>query len=127
MATKKTNRKTGYQSDVSDEEWAFCAPYLTLMKEDAPQREHSLRALFNAVRYMVRAGCPWRLIPNDLPPWPAVQQQAQRWIKAGCFEALAHDLRKLLRMLAQKAVDPTAVILDARTLQSTRESGERAG
>src|SRR5215203_4523798 len=100
---KTGSGKTTYPSDVTDEEWAFCAPYLTLMKEDAPQREHSLRALFNAVRYMVRAGCPWRLIPNDLPPWHAVQQQAQRWIKAGCFEALAHDLRKLLRMLTEKS------------------------
>ena len=63
MAIKKTTRKTGYQSDVSDEEWAFCAPYLTLMKEDAPQRDYSSRELFNAVRYMVRAGCPWRMIP----------------------------------------------------------------
>jgi len=127
MATKKTIRKTGYQSDVSDEEWAFCAPYLTLMKEDAPQREHSLRALFNAVRYMLRAGCPWRMIPNDLPPWHAVHQQAQRWIKAGCFEALAHDLRILLRLFAGRSGQPTAVILDGRTMQSTPESGARAG
>src|SRR6187401_1119722 len=127
MATKKTNRKTGYQSDVSDEEWAFCAPYLTLMKEDAPQREHSLRAVFNAVRYMVRAGCPWRMIPNDLAPWSIVFQQAQRWMAAGCFEALAHDLRQLLRLLAERSEEPSAVILDGRTLQSTPESGARAG
>jgi transposase len=127
MATKKTSRKTGYQSDVSDEERAFCGPYLTLMKEDAPQREHSLRAIFNAVRYMVRAGCPWRMIPNDLPPWYTVHQQAQRWIKAGCFEALAHDLRILLRLFAGRNGQPTAVILDGRTMQSTPESGARAG
>jgi len=92
MPLKTRGTKTNYASDVSEEEWAFCAPYLTLMKEEAPQRDYSLRALFNAVRYMVRAGCPWRMIPNDLPPWHAVHQQAQRWIKAGCFEALSHDL-----------------------------------
>lgn len=56
----------GYPSDVSDQEWAFCAPYLALMKEDAPQRDHSMRSIFNALRYMVRAGCPWHMIPNDL-------------------------------------------------------------
>jgi transposase len=50
----------------------FCAPYLTLMKEDAPQREHSLRELYNGVRWLVRAGCPWRMMPNDLPfAWAA--------------------------------------------------------
>ena len=124
---KKGSGKKGYPSDVSDEEWAFCAPYLTLMKEEAPQREHSMRKVFNALRYMVRAGCTWRMIPNDMPPWHTVHQQAQRWIKAGCFEAMAHDLRKVLRLLADKSHQPSAVILDGRTLQSTPESGGRAG
>lgn len=63
-----TKARKSYPSDVSDEEWAFCAPYLTLMKEDAPQREHSLRELYNGLRWFVRAGCPWRMMPNDLPP-----------------------------------------------------------
>jgi len=127
MAIKKTTRKTGYQSDVSEEEWAFCAPYLTLMKEDAPQRDYSSREIFNAVRYMVRAGCPWRMIPNDLPPWSTVHAQAQRWIKAGCWEVMAHDLRAVLRLLADRNTEPTAVILDGRTMQSTPESGARGG
>lgn len=124
---KSGSGKSSYPSDVTDDEWEFCASYLTLMKEGAPQREHSLRAVFNAVRYMVRAGCPWRMIPNDLAPWSIVFQQAQRWIAAGCFEALAHDLRQLLRLLAERSEEPSAVILDGRTLQSTPESGERAG
>ena len=124
---KSGSGRSGYPSDVSDEEWAFCAPYLTLMKEEAPQREHSMRTVFNALRYMVRAGCPWRMIPNDMAPWYTVHQQAQRWIKAGCFEAMAHDLRKVLRLLADKHYQPSAVILDGRTLQSTPESGKRAG
>lgn len=124
---KTRGTKTSYQSDVSDEEWEFCAAYLTLMREDAAQREYTMRGLFNAVRYLVRAGCPWRMIPNDLPPWYTVHQQAARWVKAGCFEAMAHDLRQVLRMLAQKQEQPSAVILDGRTLQSTPESGGRAG
>jgi transposase len=127
MPKKTRSSKSGYSSDVSDEEWAFCAPSLALMKEDAAQREYASRAVFNAVRSLARTGCPWRDLPNDLPPWYVVHQQVQRWIKAGCFEALAHDLRKMLRLLSQKALDPTAVILDGRTLQSTPESGQRAG
>jgi transposase len=113
--------------DVSDEEWAFCAPYLTLMREDAPQREYPLRELFNGLRWLVRAGCPWRMVPNDLPPWQAVQQQAQRWLRAGCFEQMAADLRLLLRWSAGRTEQPSATILDSRTLQSTPESGARAG
>ena len=122
-----TRARKSYPSDVSDEEWAFCVPYLTLMKEDAPQREHSLRELFNGLRWFVRAGCPWRMMPNDLPPWHAVQQQTRRWLRAGCFETIAEDLRVLLRLCAGRAAAPSAAILDSRTLQSTPESGARAG
>ena len=127
MPHKAQVTKTTYPTDVTDAEWEFCARYLTLMKEDAPQREHSLREVFNAVRYVVRAGCPWRLLPNDLPPWWTVHQQAQRWIKAGCFETMADDLRAVLRELAERSAQPSAVILDGRTMQSTPESGARAG
>lgn len=123
MATKRS----GYPSDVSDEEWALCAPYLVLLREDAVQRVYALRAVFNAVRYLVRAGCGWRMQPNDLPPWPAVHQQVQRWIKAERFEMMAHDLREVLRVAAGRAAQPTAAILDSRTVQSTPSSGARAG
>lgn len=95
-----------YPTDVSDEEWSFCAPYLTLMKERAPQRKYSLREVFNALRWLVRAGCSWRLMPHEFPPWPVVQQQTQRWIHAGSFEAMAHDLRVLLRLAAQRTMRP---------------------
>lgn len=120
------NRKA-YSSDVSDEEWAFVAPYLCLMKEDAPQREHSSREMFNALRWMIRAGAPWRLLPIHFPPWQSVYAQAQRWMAAGCFEALVHDLRVLLRLVAGRSSQPSAVVMDSRTLQSTVESGKRAG
>ena len=87
-----------YPTDVSDEEWSFSAPYLTLMDLHAPQREHDLREVFNALRWLVRAGAPWRLLPNDLPPWEAVYQQSRRWLDAGCFEAMASDLRSIIRV-----------------------------
>ncbi len=116
-----------YPSDVTDDEWAFVAPYLTLMKEDAPQREHSLREVFNGLRWLARAGAAWRMIPHDLPPWHTVYQQYQRWERAGVFEAIVHDLRMLLRELEDRAPQPRAAILDSRTLQSSPESGGRAG
>src|SRR5690242_2174071 len=92
-----------YPSDVTDDEWAFVAPYLTLMNETAPQRDYPLREVFNALRWLVRTGSPWRYLPNDLPPWPCVYQQTQRWIAAGCFENIVHDLRTLLRKAAGRA------------------------
>jgi transposase len=120
-------KRKGYPSDVSDEEWSFCVNYLTLMREVAPQREYPLRQVFNALRYLIRVGGAWRMLPNDLPPWKVVYQQTQRWIKARCFEAMAHDLRAILRLALERKADPSAVILDSRTVQSTPESGARAG
>jgi len=116
-----------YPSDVTDDEWAFVAPYLTLMTEDAPQRQHDLREVFNGLRFIVRTGMQWRFMPNDLPPWHTVYQQTRRWLAAGVFEAIVHDLRELLRLIQGRAPTPTAAILDSRTLQSTPESGARAG
>jgi transposase len=116
-----------YPSDVSDDEWNFVAPYVTLMTEDAPQREHDLREVFNAMRWIVRTGSPWRYMANDLPPWQVVYQQSQRWIANGVFAAMTRDLRELLRMLNGRDPKPSAAIFDSRTLQSTPESGDRAG
>jgi transposase len=115
-----------YPTDVKDDEWEFVLPYLTLMRKDAPQREHDLREVFNALRWLVRTGASWRMMPNDLPPWEAVYQQLRRWLAAGVFEAMIHDLRALLRVAAGRKPDPSAAILDSRTLQSTPESGHRA-
>jgi transposase len=119
--------QVGYSSDVSDEEWAFVAPYLALCREDAAQRSHSLRPVFNALRWLVKTGAHWRMIPNDLPPWPVVYQQTRRWIRAGCFEIMVEDLRSLLREFVERKPQPTAMVVDSRTLQSTPESGARAG
>ena len=121
-----TTRKS-YKSDVADAEWEFLLPYLTLMREDAPQREHSLRDQFDAMRYVVKTGCQWDFLPHDFPPWTAVYQQARRWIAAGVFEAITHDLRQMVRLIEDREPQPTAAILDGRTLQSTPESGGRAG
>jgi transposase len=97
------------------------------MREDAPQREHAMRDLFNALRYVVKTGCTWRFLPHDFPPWSAVYQQARRWLSNGVFEEIVHDLRMILRMFVNRDEQPTAAIFDARTVQSTPESGSRAG
>src|SRR5947207_509694 len=116
-----------YPSDVSDDEWSFVAPYLTLMTEEAPQREHDLCEVFNGLRWIVRTGAQWRIMPHDLPPWAAVYQQTQRWLKAGVFEAMVNDLRAVLRLAEGRHEEPSATIFDSRTLQASPESGHRAG
>lgn len=79
------------------------------------------------MRYVVRTGCTWRYLPHDLPPWAACYQQWARWRDARVFEALTDDLRQLLRLNSERPATPSAIILDSHTLQSTPESGHRAG
>jgi transposase len=116
-----------YPSDVSDAERQFVVPYLCLLPEDAGQRVYELRDVFDGLRWIVRTGSPWRYMPKDFPPWEMVYQQSRRWLKAGCFEVIVHDLRAVLRFAAGKDPEPTAAIFDGRTVQSTPESGSRAG
>ena len=116
-----------YPTEATDDEWAFAAPYLTLMRQDAPQRQRDLREVFNAPRWMVRAGPSWRMPPRDLPPWRAVYQQAKRRIDAGTLEDMASHLRVFLRLGEGRPMLPTAAVIDSRTLRGTVESGSRAG
>lgn len=93
------------------------------LPREAKQREHNLREVFNGVRY----GVALRAMPNDLPPWHAVYDQAQRWLRAGRFAALVHDLRAMLLRLAEGlAKEPSAAVFNSHTLRSTPESGSRA-
>src|SRR5688500_1700405 len=118
METVPSPPRKPYPSDVSAEEWAFAAPYLCLLPEDAPQRVHSLREVFNGLRYIVKTGGQWRWRPHDLPPWPIVYPQARRWLTAGCFEAMLHDLRALLRLAQGRRPHQCDEQLDSTTLQS---------
>lgn len=114
-------------ADVSDEEWTVLVPYLTLMREAAPHRTSPWRELFNGLRFIARTGRQWRLMPHDLPRWPAVYQQTRRWIAAGVVEIIVADLRLLIRLGAGRAPHPGAVIFDSRPPAKHPGRGTRAG
>ena len=116
-----------YPSDVSDDEGALVAPWLTLLPEEAGQREHPSREVVDGLRCTVETGAPWRWMRHDLPPRAAVCRQAQRWSAVGCFERLAQDLRAVLRLAAGRSPEPGAAVLDGRTWRSSPEGGGRAG
>ncbi len=109
-------------SDVSDDEWTCVAPYLTLLAEDAGQRKYPLHEVFNELRSIVKTGAHGRMMPHDRPPWPTVSHQMLRWMAAGGFEAIIHDLHVLLRRAQDRPALPSAAILDSRIPQSTPES-----
>src|SRR5712691_3873196 len=88
-----TTARTPYPTDVSDDEWVLVAPYLTLLPEDARQRTYSLREVFNGLRWITRAGAPWRLMPNDLPPWYIVYERS--FARTTRFRRLVRDYERL--------------------------------
>ena len=85
MRENKPRPPRPYPSAISDEEWAFVAPYLTLIREDAPQRTFELRTMVDAWRWMVRTGAPWRYLPGDFPPCEAVYERFARWTDDGTW------------------------------------------
>lgn len=119
--------RRSYPSDVDDGTYLFLLPYLLLSPLDAPQRRYPIREVLNALLWIARTGAQWAYLPHDFPPTETVRQQAQRWFEAECFLNAAHDLRVLCRLEYSKNPDPSAIIIDSRTLQSTPESGHRAG
>jgi transposase len=92
----------GRYISLSYEEWGFSRPYPTLMREDAPQREHSLREAFNGLRQMTKGGATWRMAPHALPPWRAIYDQIRRWFNAGIFDAIVQDFREFLACLRER-------------------------
>ncbi|MVN89491.1 IS5 family transposase [Deinococcus sp. HMF7620] len=119
--------RRGYPSDVDDDTYFFLLPYLLLSPEDARQRKYPIRDVLNALLWVARTGAQWAYLPHDFPPAETVRQQAHRWFVAECFQSAAHDLRILSRVEKSRNGEPSAIIIDSRTLQSTPESGHRAG
>lgn len=101
-------------------------PHLTLMKEEAQQRQRELCELYNALRWLACAGEPWCWLPTNVPPWGTVSWLTQRSLRASCSEAMTDDLRSIIRVARERRRQPNAMVLDGRALQSTCESGPRA-
>ena len=101
-------------------------PYLTLMTEEAPQREHSLRAVFNAPRWMVRTGAAWRMLPHNFPPWQTVYGYYWRRRKSRLWDRLNAALVPAVRQQAGRQAQPSAAIIDSQNVK-TAEGGEARG
>jgi transposase len=116
-----------YPSDVSESEWQFVVPYLCgLLPDDAGADPYGLRDLFDALRWVDRSGAPWHYLPHDFPPWEKAHQQARRWMTAGCFEAIVHDVRAVLSFADGRAPEPPKAVPNGGTMLLP-QSASRAG
>lgn len=114
----RTGARQGYPIDLKEEEWRLIAPLLPGTARTGRPRKTDLRAVINALRYMVRAGCEWRMLPNDFPPWETVYYWFRRLMRRLLFKTI-HDLALMLdRMLAARNAEPTASVIDSQSVKA---------
>jgi transposase len=119
--------KTLYTTDLSDAEWALLKPYLPASKSTGRPRTHAPRQMLDAIFYILRSGCPWRLLPRDFPPWKTVYHYFRQWRLDGTFERLNAVLRERLRLRSGRAPHPSAGILDSQSAKTTGVGSEARG
>ena len=119
-------RKT-YYTDLSDSEWARIEPYLPVPKAPGRPRVHHLREILNAIFYIVRSGCAWRLLPHDFPPWKTVHHYFRIWRIDGIWERLNTALCQRLRVRLGRNPHPNAGMVDSQSAKTTGVGGEARG
>ena len=119
--------KRNYPTDLTDAEWKHIEPFVPAPKCRGRQRIHSPREILNAVFYILRSGCPWRLLPRDFPPWKTVYHYFRQWRLQGVWEQLHSVLRERLRIRLGRNPQPSAGIVDAQSAKTTGVGGEARG
>ena len=125
MPRRRAARR-GYWTDLSEAQWAVIAPLVPDAKPGGRPRKASSRELVNAILYALRAGCSWRLLPADFPPWQTVYYYLQRWRREGVWARIHHLMLRADRERAGQEPSPTAAIIDSQSVRTADQRGVRA-
>src|SRR5918999_32553 len=119
-------RRLTYTTDLTDEEWQILAPLLPPDKAGGRPRKYPLREVINGIQYILRGGCAWRLMPHDLPHWQTAYQTFRAWRQDGTWLRIHDQLRARVRTQMGRHPQPSAAIIEAQTVKTTKKGGRMA-
>ena len=119
--------RKAYQTDLSDAEWSYIEPYLPTPQAPGRPRVHTLREIIDAIFYIVRSGCAWRLLPHEFPPWKTVYHYFRFWRLDGTWERMHAALRERVRVRLNRNPQPSAAIADSQSIKTTGVGGDQRG
>lgn len=122
-----TQARMAYPSDLTDEQWEMLEPLIPAISEDAAYHVHERREIVNAIFYVLRSGCSWRMLPHEFPAWGTVYDYFQQWRRAGIWDQVLQTLRRQVRKKEGREAEPSAAIIDSQSIKTSAVRGPEKG